>query len=320
MDRAPNLNDLTEMEIIQRYRFDMNGILYLEQLIGNGITPKVNRNNAISARQKILITLRYLATGPIQLNDSDLHKVSQPTVSRVLTRVIDVLSSPDIVKQFIRFPTMDDQFRRNSLQFQGIARFPNVIGVIDGTHIGIKAPHEHEEVFVNRKGVHARWPGSVHDSRVLRESGLIELFEGGHANGYYLLGDSGYPAKRWLLTPYLAPQNATEEGYNRSHKITRALVERSIGQLKKMFGVLHGEINLEPQKVCKVIVACCVLHNICKERAIPINGDDDSDDEDDNADDQLAQGVQQPPNVAGNRFRDHVAATYFSNNSCFCCC
>ncbi|XP_052801683.1 putative nuclease HARBI1 isoform X2 [Mya arenaria] len=188
---------------------------------------------------------------------------------------------------------MDDQFRRNSLQFQGIARFPNVIGVIDGTHIGIKAPHEHEEVFVNRKGVHsinvqvvfdpfhriidvvARWPGSVHDSRVLRESGLFELFEGGHANGYYLLGDSGYPAKRWLLTPYLAPQNATEEGYNR------------------------------------VIVACCVLHNICKERAIPINGDDDSDDEDDNADDQLAQGVQQPPNVAGNRFRDHVAATYF---------
>lgn len=233
MDRAPNLNDLTEMEIIQRYRFDMNGILYLEQLIGNGITPKVNRNNAISARQKILITLRYLATGPIQLNDSDLHKVSQPTVSRVLTRVIDVLSSPDIVRQFIRFPTMDDQFRRNSLQFQGIARFPNVIGVIDGTHIGIKAPHEHEEVFVNRKGVHsinvqvvfdpfhriidvvARWPGSVHDSRVLRESGLFDLFEGGHANGYYLLGDSGYPAKRWLLTPYLAPQNATEEGYNR---------------------------------------------------------------------------------------------------------
>ncbi|WAR30498.1 HARB1-like protein, partial [Mya arenaria] len=151
MDRAPNLNDLTEMEIIQRYRFNMNGILYLEQLIGNGITPK-----------------------------------------------------------------------------------------------------------------------------------------GGHANGYYLLEDSGYPAKRSLLTPYLAPQNATEEGYNRSHKITRALVERSIRQLKK-----------------RVIVACCVLHNICKERAIPINGDDDSDDEDDNADDQLAQGVQQPPNVAGNRFRDH---------------
>ncbi|WAR20788.1 HARB1-like protein, partial [Mya arenaria] len=154
MDRAPNLNDLTEMEIIQRYRFDMNGILYLEQLIGNGITPKVNRNNALRARQKILITLR-----------------------------------------------------------------------------------------------------------VLRESGLFDLFEGGHANGYYLLGDSGYPAKRWLLTPYLAPQNATVEGYNRSHKITRALVERSIGQLKK-----------------RVIVACCVLHNICKERAIPINGDDDSDD------------------------------------------
>ncbi|WAR30821.1 hypothetical protein MAR_033363, partial [Mya arenaria] len=53
--------------------------------------------------------------------------------------------------------------------------------------------------------------------------------------------------------------------------------------------------------------ACCVLHNICKERAIPIKGDDDSDDEDDNADDQLAQGVQLPPN--GHDFHAGAAVT-----------
>jgi hypothetical protein len=38
---------------------------------------------------KILVTLRY-----IQLNDADIHGVSQPTVSRVVTEVVSDLSCP----------------------------------------------------------------------------------------------------------------------------------------------------------------------------------------------------------------------------------
>ncbi|XP_052761944.1 putative nuclease HARBI1 [Mya arenaria] len=90
----------------------------------------------------------------------------------------------------------------------------------------------------------------------------MEIIQRGAYKWILLVGDSGYPAKRWLLTPYLATQNA-EEGYNRSHKITRALVERSIGQLKKRFGVLHGEINLEPQKVCNML---CSAQHLQRER------------------------------------------------------
>ncbi|WAR28858.1 hypothetical protein MAR_014562 [Mya arenaria] len=36
----------------------------------------------------------------------------------------------------------------------------------------------------------------------------------------------------------------------RSHKITRAKVERGIGQLKRRFGVLHGEVRVQPEKAC----------------------------------------------------------------------
>ncbi|WAR27488.1 HARB1-like protein, partial [Mya arenaria] len=240
MDRAPNLDTRLEMDIINRYRFDTAGINYLTQLIGANISPKAASNNALNAEQNILITLRYLATGLIQLNDADIHGVSQPTVSRVLTEV--VLKNSDGMP----------------CKCRGLHGFRN-----------IASPNQHEEIYVNRKGKHsinvqvvfdgwyniidvvARWPGSVHDRRVLRESSLNNLFENGHMpHVFHLLGDSVYPAKRWLLTPFLAPQTQAEQAYNRSHKVTRALVERGIGQLKRRFGILHREIILQPVKVC----------------------------------------------------------------------
>ncbi|WAR20756.1 hypothetical protein MAR_014730 [Mya arenaria] len=52
MDRAPNLDTVLEMDIINRYRFDRAGINYLTQLIGANISPKAARNNALNAEQK----------------------------------------------------------------------------------------------------------------------------------------------------------------------------------------------------------------------------------------------------------------------------
>lgn len=95
------------------------------------------------------------------------------------------------------------------------------------------APNEHE-VYVNGQNVHsinirvvfdanyvlgdfvAQWPGSVHDSRILRESGLWRGFEQNQVPaGCYKLGDSEYPCKRWLLTPYPRPDGEYQEAYNR---------------------------------------------------------------------------------------------------------
>lgn len=62
---------------------------------------------------------------------------------------------------------------------------------------------------------------------------------------------------------------------NRAHKKTRSVVERGIGQLKRRFHVLHGEIRLEPPlKVCKVVEVCALLHNICKNMNIQMPPED----------------------------------------------
>ncbi|WAR05788.1 HARB1-like protein [Mya arenaria] len=225
MDRIPNLDQLLESEIIDRYRFDWNGINFLEELLGAYIQPKAPRNKALSVKQNILITLRYLATGPIQLNDGDIHGVSQPTVSPILTEVIEVLSSPTLGIE---------ECERNALQFRGIARFRKVIGAIDGAHIHVVSPHEQENI-------------------------------------------------------YMCPQHSVQVIFDGSYNI--------IDVVAPWPGSVHDSV-----------IACCVLHNICKQRAIPmaavaVNNDGG------NGDDGRPQ--PQANNLVGLGYRDHFVSSYF---------
>lgn len=72
----------------------------------------------------------------------------------------------------------------------------------------------------------AKWPGSTHDSFILKNSGIFGRFQNGEFEQSILLGDSGYSLYQWLMTPINNPQTMAQERYNRSHKKTRVLVER----------------------------------------------------------------------------------------------
>lgn len=93
-------------------------------------------------------------------------------------------------------------------------------------------------------------------------------------------------------------------------------MERGIGQLKRRFHVLHGEVRLRLEKVSKVIIACAILHNICKVRQIaePLeDGDEDEDEDNDGEEDihipqgNLAQsGLPYRANFTNLHFRQAV--------------
>ena len=80
-----------------------------------------------------------------------------------------------------------------------------------------------------------RWPGSAHDSHIFNMSALRERLEGGAVANSWLLGDSGYAQKRYLMTPIVNPQTPAEENYNQHHAKTRVVVERAFGVLKSRF-------------------------------------------------------------------------------------
>ncbi|KAK6175228.1 hypothetical protein SNE40_013735 [Patella caerulea] len=138
-------------ELIRRYRMDMGGIVFVTDLVRHLLTSPPKRNFSIDAEMKIAITLRFLATGKMQLCSGDDFGVSQLTVSRVVVETLDVLSDPHIVQRFVSMPISQQETQRHKRQFHALAGFP---GVIDGTHVRILAPSQDEAEFVNRKNYH----------------------------------------------------------------------------------------------------------------------------------------------------------------------
>lgn len=92
-----------------------------------------------------------------------------------------------------------------------------------------------------------------HDARVLRSTELFTKAEAGNLTtvNNHLLGDSAYPLKNWLLTPFRdnGHLNDRQRRYNRVVSSYRQTVKRSIGHLKGRFRKLR-EIPLhEPRYI-----------------------------------------------------------------------
>ena len=151
----------------------------------------------------------------------------------------------------------------------------------------------------------ARWPGSTHDSHIFHTSKIFQYLEQNHhsLDDGLLLGDSGYGCSPFLMTPYSNPNSAEQEAYNSAHTKTRVIIEQTFGRWKRHFHVLHSEIRMAPEKVCLIIGACAVLHNIAVLQNEPMEGDEDLDED----------GEVEPYNgpEQGLSIRDHIYHTFF---------
>uniref|UniRef100_A0A9J8AW41 Putative nuclease HARBI1 n=1 Tax=Cyprinus carpio carpio TaxID=630221 RepID=A0A9J8AW41_CYPCA len=278
--------------LISRFRFPRAVLLDLCAELGPVLERATRRNHAIPVQIQVLTTLGFLATGCFQRELADRSGISQPSLSAIISVVLNGILN--MVSRYIRFPYTVREQAEIKTQFAAMSGFPNVIGAIDCTHVAIRAPSENEFAYVNRKHVHsinvqiicdsnmtltnivARWPGSTHDSFILTHSSVGNRLNAGAVRDGWLLGDSGYPLRRGLLTPILNPQSAEETHYNEVHSRARAVVERAIGILKCRWRALDasgGRLLYHPAKVCKIVRACGVLHNIALRNGIPLPPD-----------------------------------------------
>lgn len=125
--------------------------------------------------------------------------VSQSKASRILELFSNRLV--DSASEFIYFPFKPEDIHRIKYGFSLIRGFPNVIGCVDGTHVGIIAPSVDSFAYVNRKQNHslniqvvtdetflfrdvvAKGPGSAHDIFIWRNSTIRPRFQQGDLHG-----------------------------------------------------------------------------------------------------------------------------------------
>ena len=113
--------------------------------------------------------------------------------------------------------------------------------------------------------VYTGWPGCTHDARVLRNSGLYQRAEAGEMfiNDHHIFGDSAYPLRNWLITPFKNFGNLTvqQTRFNKRLSSVRQTVERAFGHLKGRFRRLREVPLHNAEDICKLIYAACILHN-----------------------------------------------------------
>ncbi|XP_043217108.1 putative nuclease HARBI1 [Amphibalanus amphitrite] len=259
----PRINgdeDLSPTKFRERFRLERAVVEKILHFIGDDLAHDTDRNHALTPKQQLLLTLRFLATGSFYHVVGDAHGPSKATVYRAVHRAVEAIVNR--LMGLIAFPNTHEATRALQAQFHGKAGLPNVIGCIDGCHIDLRVPTDVENAYINRHQrtslnvmavagadgrflcVSAHAGGRQHDSRVLATSGLVEKLETDSlvpVGGGVLLGDSAYPSRRYLLTPINHPGTAAEERYNKAHCRTRVCVEQAFGQLKMRWWCLkHG--------------------------------------------------------------------------------
>ncbi|CAJ1087233.1 putative nuclease HARBI1 [Xyrichtys novacula] len=259
---------------------------------------------------EVLVFVYWLACGTSYRVVSEAFDVSRWTCHDMVHRVSKDIQQ--VFQRFIRLPNRAEleEIGAGFQQLAGHPAFCKVAGSIDGCHVRIVPPGQFGADFFNRKlfhsvqfqaivdhkghflDVHIGFPGSVHDSRVLRCSPVYvhQLYP---PPGWCLLGDGGYPCisqPLTLITPFREPlRNPTEERFNARHSRARSVVERAFGVLKTRW---------------RSIFLCLFLHNLClghRDILEPENGEEVDGDDNCLAAHDLAQ-------QSGDAFRDRMAA------------
>lgn len=204
------------------FRFDERNVQWLaDYFIGVNLET---RGGALSPVQKIKVFLRYMADPGFQSGIGEELGCSQPTVSRIVDTTLGLVI--DKANEWIKFPSTENEIMEAKVKWAAKKSFPTAIGAIDCTHVKIEKPRLFGDEYVNRKNVaslnvqaicdqnyvfmniDARWPGSVHDSRIWENSSAHEVMR--RTTNTVLLGDSGYGIMPYLMKPFSIVEDAAQ--------------------------------------------------------------------------------------------------------------
>jgi hypothetical protein len=266
--------------------------------VGPRVTKQDTRyRKALSPGLKIAITLRFLATGNSFRSERFNFRTPHNTISKFFPAVCEAII--DEFSDLTGLPNTSEDWKIKSEEFRSRWNLPHCLGAIDGKHIAIKRPRLSSTLYHNYKGFFSIillavvdadykfiWAvvganGSTSDCAVFNASDLKEGFENNEYNipepddlpgtdmpfPYFLVGDDAFPLLNWMLKPF-STRALTEEQRIYNYRISRArrIVENGFGILASRFRCLLTTLQVIPETVSSLTLACICLHNLMRIR------------------------------------------------------
>ena len=264
-------------------RFD-----HLLSLLDSRISKRdTNFRKSISARERLVITIRFLSSGSSQQSLSFSFVHGRSTISKILQEVCDAIYEV-LAPLYLKTPASAEDWKSIANDFENIWNLPHTVGAVDGKHIAMDCPKNSGTQDHNYKGFFsmnllaicdARYNftmfdigqyGSNNDSGVLLnsemgkrlEEGSIGLPEDEKLDGcrldklpYYLVGDEIFPLKSWLIRPYPGKLNEEQRIFNYRLSRARRIIENTFGILVARWRIFRGPIRASRDNVLKYTLA-----------------------------------------------------------------
>ncbi|XP_055627766.1 uncharacterized protein LOC129778273 [Toxorhynchites rutilus septentrionalis] len=252
---------------------------------------------AISPQEKLLITLRYLATGCTFKALTHIFMRGDTTIGLVVKECTKAIWN---VLQPLYMPVPTEAIWESTAQrYYELWDLPNCIGSIDGKHCRINKFSKTGSHYYNYKSffsvvlmacanadgifltIDVGEAGRMSDGGVFRSSTLGRLLDKEKLLipevtplpndeldfPFYFVGDEAFPLKKNLMRPY--PQRLLDNEkriFNYRLSRGRKSIECAFGMLTSKFEIFQRPILCQEESAISIIKSACVLHNFIKLR------------------------------------------------------
>lgn len=267
---------------------------YLLQLVKPLIEKSdTQMRNAISAGERLALTLHYLATGQSFRSLQFIFRIPQNTISEIIPPVLDAIWSV-LKDEYVRTPSTVEEWLEVAEGFEQQWNFPHCLGAVDGKHVVMVAPPNSGSVYFNYKHTHSivlmaicdanykflyvdsGCNGRISDGGVYRKCSFPTALESGTLHWpdpialpggdvdvpYVIVADDAFALSLNMMKPFpgnfLSPSKRI---FNYRLSRARRVIENAFGIMSAKFRVLLSPILLDAAKTRKVTLACCALHN-----------------------------------------------------------
>ncbi|VEN62940.1 unnamed protein product [Callosobruchus maculatus] len=134
--RTNHYQEMDEFSFFRRFRLYKSTVLAVLQQIEDELEYPYNRNNSVSPVNQLLCCFFFASSGHL-LQTADFMAMDVSTVSRIIAKVSCAIAR--LFPLYVRMPQQQELVKEQN-KFYNVARFPRIIGMVDGTHIRIQSP------------------------------------------------------------------------------------------------------------------------------------------------------------------------------------